>query len=621
MASRILAIIFSALLIGAMCGCPTNQTTIRRAGQSELYAVDVSDSFALKRTLPGGSNSMSWSDFSGRPQHVAIRQFGDPIRTPDDIVTVQVLSAHVHDVYRSLPMAPDIILFSEVWENSAHAYGAEALNRIIHVGQSQALPARLNFEGNLAYGPTGFKGTPLRIKFTLMVLQKRQGEEAATAADVVSNFVSASSVVAPYGGFASEAISVVREILRSLPDVIAFDFEITLLSDAPQVLMPTIIQEQVRAQAAPMVLQSLVRQLAFEAENGEIQASTVHDIAESIELLDETKGEEAWRTLSDTLLEYEEHTTRILQDVRSLLKTNEELLTPGDLAWLRDPDSEERREYFGSGISTYDLEQLLAAMRETELDTASLSRQSQQLHKLLTSISEQANVMDEQFNSYLIERQENRDRDREDEEAAFEIVPVQSDPWHWLQYGIYAIVETKPRRGNNAMSIPLDAQLRFDGGWLRFDEDTVLDSALVARKGDRVQANYIVFAVIPGQLNQENPVLLAASNADKELMATLRQSQEDAAKAASGLTNFAKQLSERIIRSKVESTARSTVVELERGGMLTPDTFSNLFEKRMDLFEYQLDEGAIDPHELTVIRQEILDQWMLRIMMKQAADS
>jgi hypothetical protein len=224
----------SSLLSG--CG-----ETVRRTGQIELFAVpaDLADTGRLVPALRAPAPALARARVEPR--------MGDAIRYPDDVVTIQVPSVYLDHLYLmssgdySMHVA-DVILFSEVWENAAQSYDSPSLNRVVFVARDQHIPGRLNFTQNIAYGPTSFKGHPLKVKFTVMVLRKEKGKRASTAAETIGNFLSSAAGATPYGGLVSSSVSVVREILRNQANVIAFDFEATFFADNPLESKDTILQ-------------------------------------------------------------------------------------------------------------------------------------------------------------------------------------------------------------------------------------------------------------------------------------------------------------------------------------------------------------------------------------------
>jgi len=70
-----------------------------------------------------------------------------------------------------------------------------------------------------------------------MVLQKKAGASASGLPDVISKYTGAIPV---YGAFISQAAGIIRDVLRAQPDVIAFDYETTMMSDAPEALRDTV---------------------------------------------------------------------------------------------------------------------------------------------------------------------------------------------------------------------------------------------------------------------------------------------------------------------------------------------------------------------------------------------
>ena len=117
-------------------------------------------------------------------------------------------------------------------EDAAAGYNSPSLTSIVYVGRNQLVPGMLNFRDALAYGPTYYKGHPLRIRFTVLVLQKEKSDKAASAVDVVGTI--ASAAVPGYGALIGEAAKGLKALLKAQKDVVAFDFELTMLADRPE---------------------------------------------------------------------------------------------------------------------------------------------------------------------------------------------------------------------------------------------------------------------------------------------------------------------------------------------------------------------------------------------------
>jgi hypothetical protein len=120
------------------------------------------------------------------------------------------------------------------------------------------------------------------------------------------------------------------------------------------------------------------------------------------------------------------------------------------------------------------------------------------------------------------------------------------DTVHWLRYGRYALVETKPY---NRRTTLIDLQtlkpsdISSDDAWLRIPSNAPLDSS------------YIVFRVLPGQLAESNDVLRAASDANVKLLDSLRRSDAEINAALEEIKTSATNLQDQVLRSRAESIA------------------------------------------------------------------
>jgi hypothetical protein len=121
------------------------------------------------------------------------------------------------------------------------------MTSIAYIGTNQKVPGRLNLRDNIAYGPTTFKGHPLKIRFTMMVLQKAAADRKASSIDVLSSFVSAAAP--QYSPITSQAAKILQNILKAQPDIKFFDFEVTFTSDNPEGLQKIVPTPEVKAQA------------------------------------------------------------------------------------------------------------------------------------------------------------------------------------------------------------------------------------------------------------------------------------------------------------------------------------------------------------------------------------
>jgi hypothetical protein len=195
----------------------------RMVGQVELLGIQPAD-----QTLYhfGSSDAPA-----AKPRSGVLAGFGDPVRVAQDVVTIEVDSAYIRDLPPRLTGSKDVVLFAEIQEDAAAGYSGTSLTSIVYVGKNQRIPGRLNFTGNLVYGPAAYKGHPLKIKFTLMVLQSAAANQEQSVINVISNL--ASTAAPQYAAVTSTVAAAVRDVLLAQPDIVAFDYEATLLSDRP----------------------------------------------------------------------------------------------------------------------------------------------------------------------------------------------------------------------------------------------------------------------------------------------------------------------------------------------------------------------------------------------------
>lgn len=224
MKKQTVLIVVSLLLI---CGC---SPTVRRSGQTELFRVDPNQDFKVVRTATA-------SEVVGYKRKAALPTWGDFIRYPQDVVTIQVLSAHLENVPVTITGSTDAVLIVDVWENAAAGTIEPNITSIVKVERNHLVPSRFNFKGNLAYGPTRFKGHPLKMRFTFLIVQKERSKEGADTIGVVAKYA---DMIPTYGVLATPVANVIRDMLMAAPDVIGFEYEVTFLSDAPTELVEPI---------------------------------------------------------------------------------------------------------------------------------------------------------------------------------------------------------------------------------------------------------------------------------------------------------------------------------------------------------------------------------------------
>jgi hypothetical protein len=233
------AVALSVLLPVTLLGCKA-----RTSGQVEA--------FQPERTTKGEKTTTTLTPMSSGREYPALGlieenlriganariepQIGDLVRFTTDSVTIVIPTMYIDKVrgaFGDITGRYDMVLFAEVWENGAHDRSTPPLNRIVFLAVDQRLPSRLNFVDAIAYGPTFFKGHPIRIKFTLVLAQRRDKENADTGLKTLEQLSSLAQVGAPTSSAVSAAIGLARTVVKNIPDVEAFDFEMTLLPYRP----------------------------------------------------------------------------------------------------------------------------------------------------------------------------------------------------------------------------------------------------------------------------------------------------------------------------------------------------------------------------------------------------
>ena len=250
------AVALSVLLPVTLLGCGA-----RTSGQIEAFQ-------SRESKLTPMSSGRQFPELALQPHNLRIGaeariepQIGDLVRFTTDSVTIVIPTMYIDKVrgsFGDFTGRYDMVLFAEVWENGAHDRSTPPLNRIVFLAVDQKLPSRLNFVDAIAYGPTFFKGHPIRIKFTLVLAQRRDKENAETGLKTLEQLSSLAQVGAPTSSAVSAAIGLARTVVKGIPDVEAFDFEMTLLP-----YRPSGVSERSRSVAKEVIL----RLAAIQSDN------------------------------------------------------------------------------------------------------------------------------------------------------------------------------------------------------------------------------------------------------------------------------------------------------------------------------------------------------------------
>src|SRR5689334_1093477 len=103
---RCLLLLIFALL---QAGCPS-----RQSGQVEIFGTKNG------RVSPYGQ-------FAAPPTtRNVIPGMNDPIRSNDDVVTIQIESTYIQKLPPRLTGSTDLIIFADIWENAAAGYNSTA---------------------------------------------------------------------------------------------------------------------------------------------------------------------------------------------------------------------------------------------------------------------------------------------------------------------------------------------------------------------------------------------------------------------------------------------------------------------------------------------------------------
>lgn len=506
----------------AACG-----PTVRRSGQVEMFVVQREGNEQRIRTPKRMANSetLEFHQIRVGPESRVDPMIGDLVRFTTDSVTITVPTVYLDHLPATLSgMAIgryDAMLFAEVWENAAMERSAPSLNRIVHVALDQPVPGRLNFTDAIAYGPTTFKGHPIRIKFTLVLLQRRAKESGDTAAKSLQDFISLAGAGTPAGTSASTMIGLVRQIMRSLPDVEAFDFETTFLPFSPththelaaNTLHTTLSRAGRLAYSRkdlahiPIAIDRLIH--AFHAER--------RTILEEVVL--KAKTQTTAVGVRDSLLEYANTLTQVISP-DELNKITQPLaaltVTPEPNAALIEKSIQEFQKAVSAALDPSRLAEFVRVTQGAERIKGTTNAAS-------PDVPEDASIdarMQAEIKAAIAQIQSCSDyskiSDRPLESTAthplctggieHELLLEQAHARPWLRYGLYTIAETRNYRTDRS------ADVIFDYSEAQYLNDRIQGVMPIPPTRGR-QPNWILMDILPGQIPLDDRVLRAASDA------------------------------------------------------------------------------------------------------------
>lgn len=484
----------SALGMMALAGCTS--TVKHKSGQVELFYVHPVNQMLLR------SQSVQWEelfkDIAPHDGRELTPKFGDRVKHNTDVITLNVRSIYLDQLPASLTGSHDIVVFAEIWENSVDRSNEGKLTSVVFAQPDQLIPGRLNFDGNIAYGPTIFKGFPITIKFTVMVLQKRAGEQQGAVAAAVGK---AAEAIPTYGILVSQAANVMRDILKAQPDIVAFEYEATLLADAPTGTAPTLLSD---------------------GPSPALAAEATH----TVEMVKSALNEATTGTSNSKQTEINSQVGKLFQ---AKAASRARVSTATAKSWF---------SISTNSISGFDLDKFTSALgADPGTNENLLSRRrgwlNYGIYTLLETEQRQANAPSTKSTSSSVDAVSLRHTGIEayDPDKSY----VYDGGW------IYEAAELKPAAKT--------------GGRNEFDVDAVnlnINAKFLRHWPQRIRNKYIVFEVTPGQIEEDKEVLRAASKAHAKTLADLQQTDGNLAQVTKTLDDSVTSVKNYVLKAKTQ---------------------------------------------------------------------
>lgn len=552
--------------------------TVRRSGQVEMFGLtDAPGSDGGRIGLPvyrHHTAEVSIEQARMGPDARVDARFGDLVRFPTDTITITVPTVYLDHLPATLSSATtgryDAMLFAEVWENGAVDRSEPSLNRIVHVALDQHIPGRLNFSNAIAYGPTYFKGHPLRIKFTLVLLQKRAKQHTDTAAKSLQDFISVAGAGTAVGPAASTVIGLIRQVVKSLPDVEAFDFEATLLP-----FRPPVTQE---AGASPGFVARSLYNLAeapsipqAKALGRELEALVYAKVREPYAGLQETARHIALAAGDGTI------SADRLAEVKALASRTvgpQESSSPMLASLNALPARETTAEQLQESIDALVGERAALAMTTkylkvqkgaAALRTAGTTAEVVEATRTITACADYSAIAPLPLNADDL------------------IKEMNARPW--FRYGMFMLAETLRHRGmGRSVSFPVDGKM--------YSADRIAMSPVLPSESSRPAfPNFVVIDIIPGLTAVDETVLKATSDAAQRMFdlygyTPTRRLIENPQLAVDQIQSIGDELLESIVRAK----GRQLALELARDQEADKKDRSEPFKESGGDFEAKFDE-------------------------------
>lgn len=470
--------------------------TVRRSGQIELFTVERGSCgggvlTSPRRTFTDSAVTLDQARIG--PNARVDPRLGDLVRFTTDTVTITVPAIYLDHLPATLSSITtgryDAMLFAEVWENAAMDRSEPALNRVVYVALDQPVPGRLNFQDAIAYGPTAFKGQSLRIKFTLVLLQKRQKESGDTAARSLQDFISLAGAGTPAGASASTIVALIRQIIRSLPDVEAFDFEATF-----HPFRPTSADESKQIAA-----KAVIGPIFAAAKQDPTNLETAHLLGDGLKIHVASQRQTEINALAIDTQEVVRLSSAKPDEAIAKLDS---LVTRYGLLGLGETVQEARAEINKQNASG----KAVQALPDAAARALIVRQQSefQNVMKAAEALKAAQSEVQVRAALDLAESCADFNRLKADLHATSAIVgELNARPW--FRYGMYALVETAHYRAAGT------APHRFSVKGTKFKDDRF--DFTQESTGTSVQPNWMLMDVLPGLQAADDRVLRATSDA------------------------------------------------------------------------------------------------------------
>lgn len=536
--------------------------------------------------------------------------WNDIVQSTGDSVGFNVVSLYLNDIARTLTGSRDILLFAEIYQNAAAGQSEKPLSTLIYTAENQMIPGRANFSNPLAFGPTTFSGHPLKVKFTVLVLQRRQVTQGTSAVDTIKTFSAGFGIASPYMEGIQVALSLVKSILRSQPDVVTFDFEATFMAFRAEGFASGIgggassdKLSNLTKNAMPVVASLNQTGLTPDSDTVTIYRMTTTD-SKDLGVLPST---------------HPQRTSPVQVTVGDLRKE----ITDSVLQQCPDATPELVNLAVGIRIRSQSLEMATKYLREIQDDfirmmwirsheiTENRAKDVLGKYQLISSetvtlhaINDLLDVILRSDKSYLLH-------------LAFPGRTLGSfsdgsliTQFPWMRYGLYAMVQTA-QAGGNVEQGPRVTPLVGDGRSMFFDGGYVYSNS---DRSDLINASYLVFSLTPGLRPEASETLAAASTADVARIANLRIDPTKPAESLQELSATVESLRSKVIEmsgDRLAADVAQTIADSNGGKVVDSAEWKSKFETAWATYSTRF-VGA-EPAKLAAVRDSIIDKWTRRI--------